>query len=169
MSIYKFKKIIEMNAYIIFGLGIILGILIAFVLIYLIMPRLMLMEDESQYGMEESETMIQKKVKELGWSVPAKHDLKETLAKHDISIRHAKVFEICKPDYAARILKRSQERIVSAMMPCRIAIYEKEDGKTYISRMNSRLMAKPMKGVIPSVMKLAAIESEQILQSVIKK
>lgn len=30
---------------------------------------------------------------------------------------------------------------ISAMMPCRVAVYEKADGKTYISRINPGLFA----------------------------
>lgn len=52
-------------------------------------------------------------------------------------------------------------------MPCRVAIYEKSDGVTYIARMNSQLMARPFGGVINSVMRKAAVETEQIIAQVI--
>jgi len=49
-------------------------------------------------------------------------------------------------------------------MPCCIAVYEKTDGKTYVSWMNTGLMGKMMKGVVPGVMKVASEESEQIVK-----
>ena len=72
-------------------------------------------------------------------------------------------------DHAEKILKEGDERIVSSLMPCRVAIYEKPDGKVYISRMNSGLMAKTMGGIIAEVMSTASKENEEILNAIIKK
>ncbi len=54
-------------------------------------------------------------------------------------------------------------------MPCRVAIYEKADGKVYISRMNSGLMASTMGGIIHEVMDEAASQNEEILEAVLSE
>lgn len=41
---------------------------------------------------------------------------------------------------------------VSVMMPCSIAVYQKNDGKTYVSTMNNGLMGKMFGGVVAEVM-----------------
>ena len=41
---------------------------------------------------------------------------------------------------------------LSVMMPCSIAVYEKADGKTYVSTMNSGLMGKMFGGTAAAVM-----------------
>lgn len=53
-------------------------------------------------------------------------------------------------------------------MPCRIAIYEKSNGKTYITRMDSQLMAQPFGGVINDVMQKASAEIEAVVAQVIR-
>jgi len=91
------------------------------------------------------------------------------MVKYGIDVRSVKVFDLCKPEHSGRILKSDDERIVSSLMPCRVAIYEKNDGKVYFSRLNSGLMAMPMEGIIPEVMADAAFENEKILESILKK
>jgi len=39
-------------------------------------------------------------------------------------------------------------RLVSAMMPCTISVYEKDDGNIYVAHMNAGLMGKVFGGVI---------------------
>ena len=66
--------------------------------------------------------------------------------------------------HAGAILAESDERIVAALMPCRVSFYEKADGKVYISRMNSGLMAKTFGGLIAEVMAVASADVEVMLQ-----
>ena len=140
------------------------GIIVAFFVMYKMAPDLMLMEDESKYNFKESVAKFEESVKTHGWKIPATHDLKKTMKKFEYDVKSVKVFELCHPDHAMRILEADDERIVSAMMPCRVAIYEKQDGKTYVSRMNSGLMAKTMGSLINEVMDDASSENEEILE-----
>ncbi len=55
------------------------------------------------------------------------------------------------------------------MMPCRVSIYTKSDGKTYIGRMNSGLVAKTFGGgIISEIMQKAAGDTEIMLGKLIK-
>ncbi len=63
-------------------------------------------------------------------------------------------------------MKTDDERIVSNMVPCRVAFYEKEDGKVYFSRMNSGLLSKPMGTVTRTRMKIAFEETEEFLNEI---
>ncbi|MEN8115522.1 MAG: DUF302 domain-containing protein [Bacteroidota bacterium] len=150
-------------------IGFVLGVVIAFGVIYKAAPGMMLLENESQYAsFEETVTKFEQSVKDHEWKIPATHDLQKTMAKYGKDVKKVKVFELCHPDHAGKILLESEERIVSSLMPCRVAIYEKHDGKVYISRMNSGMMASTMEGVIPEVMDEAAKQNEEILEAVIK-
>lgn len=151
------------------GIGaFILGILFTGILIYQIVPGMMIIESESKYAsFDETVARFEESVKEHGWKLPTTHDLQKTMDKYGHDVKSVKVFELCHPDHAAKILSKSQERIVSSLMPCRVSIYEKHDGKVYISRMNSGMMAKPMTGVIPEVMEQAAAENEEILKAIL--
>lgn len=159
-----------MKQAIIFGIiGLIVGAGLMMLIMYLMAPKMMLLEDESKYDFDKTVEVLTQSIEDHDWKLPAVHDLKETMHKYGKDVRNVKVFELCHPDHAEQILKESEERIVSSMMPCRIAIYEKEDGKVYISRMNSSLMASTMGGVIKKTMSVAAAENEVILEAIIKK
>ena len=125
-------------------LGVIAGLLLGGLIIYLSLPKLMFRESESTMGFDATVTRVQQAIDAKGWKTPAVHDLQATMKKFNHEVAGVKVFEICHPDHSYQILKESDERIVSNMMPCRIAVYEKADGSVWISRMNSGVIAKPM-------------------------
>jgi uncharacterized protein (DUF302 family) len=60
--------------------------------------------------------------------------------------------KICQPDYAEKVLKDDAARFLAVMMPCSIAVYEKKDGKTYVSSMNAALMGHLFGGTVAEVM-----------------
>lgn len=149
-------------------LGLVIGIALTFVVMYKAAPGMMLIEDESKFTtFEETVSTFEQSVLDHNWKIPTIHDLQKTMAKFGRDVKKVKVFELCHPDHAGRILEKSDERVVSSLMPCRVAIYEKADGKVYISRMNSGLMASTMKGIIPEVMKEAAVQNEEILEAIL--
>jgi uncharacterized protein (DUF302 family) len=76
-----------------------------------------------------------------GWKVLTTHDLQETMKKNGKEVLPVKVMEICNPGLAYQILSKDEVRDVSPMLPCRISVYEKADGKTYVSRMNAPAFA----------------------------
>jgi uncharacterized protein (DUF302 family) len=146
--------------------GLLLGGLITAITLYMASPSLMLLENRSRYNFEESVTRLQEAVEKGGWKIPAVHDLQATLLKFGKEkVNSVKVFEICNPDLAEKILKTNDERIVSALMPCRVAVYEKDNGEVYFSRMNSGLLSKPMGKVTRKQMSRAFAETEEFLNA----
>jgi len=150
------------------GVGFLAGIIIMGIIMFLSAPGIMMLEDEAKYGFDETYEKLMKSVKDHKWKAPKIHDLQKTMKKYGHDVRPVKVIELCHPDHAAKILKESGERIVSSLMPCRVAIYEKSDGKVYVSRMNSGLMASTFGGIIADVMDTAAKENEVILEAILK-
>lgn len=148
-----------------FIIGLIIGGLLTGYFLFRLSPGIILKENQSKYGFEESIEKLELAIEESGWKMPAKHDLQATLLKHGKSkVNNVIVLEICNPDLAEKILLTDDERIVSNMMPCRIAVYEKNDGKVYFSRMNAELLSKPMGKVTRVEMKRAARDTEKILE-----
>ena len=129
---------------------------------------------QNQFIIEEASlydfnTTVEKLVAEAqlrGWNVPFVHDMQQSLAKSGKSINPVKVLEICKPEYSGKMLELNDERIISVMMPCRISIYEKEDGKTYIALVNAGVMASGMQDNIAAVLKSSTAESIEIVKTV---
>lgn len=100
------------------------------------------------------------------WNVPAVHDLQKSLAKSGKMVKPVKVVEICKPEYSGQMLGLNHERIMSVMMPCRISVYEKDDGKTYVALINSGEIISGVQDNIAKVMKAASDETFEIVKSV---
>ena len=100
------------------------------------------------------------------WQNPAVHDLQQSLAKSGKAVNPVKVIEICKPDFSGQMLELNHERIMSVMMPCRISVYLKEDGKTYLALLNGGEMAAGQPGKIAEVMKAASDETFEIIKVV---
>ncbi len=148
--------------------GIVAGILLTSLLAYKAAPGMMLKEAESKYNFEQSVQIFEQTAKDMGWKIPTVHDMKETMHVNGYKVASMKVFELCHPDHAYEILKLDQERIVSSMMPCRVSIYEKSDGKTYVSWMNTAMMGNMMGGTIAEVMGIASADSEKMIQSISK-
>jgi len=124
-------------------------------------------EKESLFGFNETVELLITAATDRDWMNPANHDLQQSLAKAGKSVRPVKVVEICKPAYSGVMLEKSDERIVSVMMPCRISVYEKADGKIYVATLNGRMFASAMPENIRGTMVEAADEIEEIVKTVV--
>jgi uncharacterized protein (DUF302 family) len=123
-------------------------------------------EKESLFGFNETVEILTTAATDREWGNPATHDLQATLAKSGKSVRPVKVIEICKPAYSGEMLAKSDERVVSVMMPCRVSVYEKADGKIYVATLNVKSFVSEMPDIIQSAMMAAANEIEEIVRSV---
>lgn len=132
--------------------GSVFGIAVGLVSMALVMPKLMVKEQVSPMGYEETISHIQNNVTNDGWKVSALMRLDKTLAKEGKEVLPVASFKICQPDHAEQILLDDNARFLSVMMPCSIAVYEKADGNTYISSMNSALMGRMFGGTAQKVM-----------------
>ena len=123
----------------------------------------MMLEDASRYDFATTVDKITASAAEAGWKNPATHDLQNTIKNFGKNILPVKIIEICHPKHSSRLLELDNERIVSTFMPCRISVYEKSDGKVYISRLNAASLAKGFGGLIEEVMTDSAVEMEEMI------
>jgi len=127
------------------------------------------LENESKYNFAETVEKLTAEIEKKAWKVSAVHDLQETLKKNGSEVLPIKVFALCHPKHSSKILSKDDERIVSSLMPCRVSVYEKSNGKSYISRMNTGVLAKSIGGIIEEVMTDSSNGVEEILSSLIVK
>ena len=128
----------------------------------------MILEHQSRYNFDETVSRLKDNVNEAGWSVVGEFDYREILGARGYDIRNIKILAICSGKYSAEILSLDDERMVSPLMPCRVAVYEKSDGNTYIARLNSGEVAQPFGGVIAETMMAVALDTEAIVQDLIQ-
>ena len=127
----------------------------------------MFLENESKYNFAQTVEKLTAEIEKKAWKVSAVHDLQETLKKNGTEVLPVKVFALCNPIHSSKILLEDDERIVSSLMPCRVSVYEKSNGKTYISRMNTGVLAKSIGGIAEEVMIASSEDVEAILSSLI--
>jgi uncharacterized protein (DUF302 family) len=126
----------------------------------------LVIEHQSKFGFEKTVELLSSEAEDRQWKVPFIHDLQASLAKSGKSVRPVKVIEICKPEYSGKMLELNDERIISVMMPCRISVYEKENGHTYISLINAGELAAGLPENIAGVMKSVSDETVEIVKTV---
>lgn len=126
----------------------------------------LVIEQRSKFDFGKTVDLLVAEAGRREWNIPAVHDLQQSLAKSGKTVRPVKVIEICKPKYSGQMLELNDERIISVMMPCRISVYEKEDGKTYVGLINAGDLANGLQATIARVMKEASDETFEIVKSV---
>jgi uncharacterized protein (DUF302 family) len=131
------------------------------------MENRIVIEQKSRFGFEKTVETLIAEAEKREWKVPFVHDLQQSLAKSGKAVKPVKVVEICKPQYSGQMLELNDERIISVMMPCRISVYEKDDGLTYVSLINAGEMASGLPANIARVMKEASDETFEISKTVI--
>jgi uncharacterized protein (DUF302 family) len=153
-----------------FIFGVIIGIALTGFAVWSLMPKLMLTTHESKFNVDQTVAEIEKSSKAIGWQVPKIYFLQKSLQKAGYKeMSQMKILSICKPVYAYDILKNDSDKMVSAIMPCRLSVYEDKSGKVFVSGMNMGLMSKMFGGNIAKVMAGVAEEEHNILKSVIKE
>lgn len=144
-------------------LSALIGGVAALALVLLAAPKLMIRTSRSAAGFEETVKAVTEGAAARGWNVPAVHRIDESVAKAGHAIPPAAIVELCHPDLAGQILREPRNRFVSSMMPCRVGIWENEDGTVMVARMNTALMSRLFGGQIASVMARATRQSEEVV------
>lgn len=151
-----------MSRPIVFILGLIFGLLCAGALAWGFGAGVMVDEIASPVGLEETVTRIKTAAEKDGWIVKSVMDLEKSVAKHGGGeVLPVRIMNLCQAHHAGRILKEDDARHVSVMMPCRISVYTKSDGKTYISSMNAGLVGRLFGSVISEVMSGPVAEAQE--------
>ena len=151
-----------------FLVGLLAGAMVTGVTLWLSMPSLMLKVYPSRLGFEQTVAAIEQAYQKNGWRVPKVYNITKTLQSSGYTdIANINILSVCQPDDAYKILRDDANRPVTAVMPCRIGVYEAGDGRTYISVMNVGLMGKLFGGTIAAVMSDVAEKEHEILREII--
>ncbi len=126
------------------------------------LPKMMIVTQESQLGFAETVAALEKAIPQEGWVVSGITDMNESMAKHGIEFGpRIKQVKLCKPEYAQNVL--TTDRYVSTLMPCTIAVWEDDDGRVFLSRLNMSLLAKTFGGNIAQVMGHRVAQDERAI------
>lgn len=151
------------NIYLIGG-SFVTAVVLTLVVMVLVAPSLMINEYQSRYDFNETVSVFEERVADAGWGVLNVHNMQEVKANLGYEVLPVMIFDLCSGQYSYQILSRDDERIVTPLMPCRVSIYEKSDGNTYIAMLNSGLVARVFGGVINDVMQQVMLETAAIIE-----
>ena len=147
--------------------GVVVGVVLTALTGFLSAPAAMITETQSTMSHDETVETIIATAEEMGWKIPATHEIHNSVSRGGYDVENVTVIELCNVDLAGDILTGDENRIVSSMMPCRVAVYETSDGQVIVSRMNTGLMSSVFGGKVQSVMAEATNQTELILGSVL--
>ena len=148
--------------------GFIVGAIICGIVMFAVMPSLMIVTEQSALGFDETVTTLQRNIEDNGWVISRLADMNKSMAKHGVEFGpRVTLVKLCKAEYAKSVL--TTDRYVSTMMPCTVSVWEGDDGKVYLSKMNMSLMAKMFGGNVAKVMGGDVTRDERkMLQGIIK-
>lgn len=141
------------------------GIVFTGLLAWQMMPSLMFNEQVSPFEMEETIARIQENVQNAGngWALSGLRNPARAVQYAGGNVLPVMMVEACSPKYSKPILKEDKVRFLSILMPCKISVYRKSDGKTYIGSMNAGLMGKMFGPTVSEVMTHVAADQVKFL------
>lgn len=152
-----------------FVFGLLAGVAATAVAMFKLMPKLMLEVHQSQLGFEETVSAIETAAKSRGWKVPKIYDIQKTLQESGhADMSRVKILSICQPHHAYNVLLDDNDKFVTAIMPCRVAVYEDKQGIIKIAEMNMGLMSQFFGPKIKEIIgNHVAVEEKAMLQGIV--
>lgn len=149
-------------------IGAIFGAVLALSVAFLLMPGMMIKEYQSPYTIEETVERVKAAAVNEGWTVSGISDLSASVKKHGgYDLPATRLINLCQAGHAHRILDDDANKKISVFMPCTISVYQKNDGKVYLSTMNAGLLGKMFGGTVAEVMgKTVAAQQQKFISFV---
>jgi len=145
--------------------GIVAGIVFTGALAWNMMAGLMFHEQASPFGMEETVARIQHNIQDTGkgWALSGLRNPAKAVQNDGGNVLPVMMIEACSTKYSGPILKEDAVRYLSILMPCKISVYKKNDGKVYIGNMNAGLMGKMFGPLVGDIMGQVAEDQKKFL------
>ncbi|MFH2135857.1 MAG: DUF302 domain-containing protein [Pseudomonadota bacterium] len=146
--------------------GFLVGAVVAALLIYNLAAGMMFREVPSQFGMEETVARIQQNVLHAGngWALSGLRNAAKPIEASGGNVLPVMMIEACSTNYSAPILKDDSLRFLSNLMPCKISVYKKNDGKVYIGLMNAQLIGDLFGSKVGDIMAKVAADQAKFIQ-----
>jgi uncharacterized protein (DUF302 family) len=145
--------------------GLLAGIIFTGIVINLSAGRMMIKEMKSPYDFEKTvETIVNRINSAPEWHVVAVIDQnKEVQAHGGKAIGKYNIIQYCSGKSSSEMLSSDDRKMIGAMLPKNLAVYEKTDGQVYIATSNGAVMGKLFGGETESIIERVSLEVEGIL------
>ncbi len=146
--------------------GLVAGVAITLLLAWNMASSMMFREVPSPFGLEETVARIQQNVQNAGngWALSGLRNPAKAVQNDGGNVLPVLMIEACSTQYSKPILQDDSVRYLSILMPCKISVYKKNDGKVYIGMMNAGLMGKMFGPMVGEVMGHVAEDQKKFIQ-----
>lgn len=146
--------------------GFFAGMLATALLAWNMAGGMMFQERVSPFGMEETVARIQHNIQATGngWALSGLRNPAKAVETDGGNTLPVMMIEACSTKYSGPILKEDSVRFLSILMPCKISVYKKNDGKVYIGNMNAGLMGGMFGSLVGGVMQQVAADQARFLE-----
>jgi len=121
----------------------------------------------SRLGFDESVAAVADNAGKRGWAKPEVHDVQAAMKKAGATdTKRMKTVSTCPPNANERLAKASGGKLPP--LPCRYTVFEGQDSKVYVVRMNTPILAKTLQGDAAKVMLDIAAEEDAVLKGIVE-
>jgi uncharacterized protein (DUF302 family) len=145
--------------------GVLAGAGVAAFALWQLAGGLMFEERVSPFTVEETVARIQHNVEAAGngWSLSGLRNPIKPLQAEGGNALPVLLIEACSTQYSGPILKEDKVRYLSLLMPCKIGVYKKNDGKVYIGTMNAGLIGSLFGPLVGGIMEKVVADQQSFL------
>jgi uncharacterized protein (DUF302 family) len=105
-----------------------------------------------------------------GWNLISELDIGGRLAKKGVEVPGGLVIlQLTSGKNAVPLLAKDDTRYISALMPCSLSVYGKEDGSVTISRMNFEMLAPALEPEVAEVMQRSLTKLNRSVDAAVAK
>lgn len=122
-------------------------------------------EQVSPFSVEETTARIQQNIQAAGngWSISGLRNPAKPVEADGGNVLPVLLIEACSTKYSGPILQEDSVRFLSLLMPCKIAVYKKNDGKVYIGILNAGMIGKLFGSMVGDIMEKVVADQKKFL------
>ena len=145
--------------------GFLAGLVVVIALVYNFFGSLMFKETPSPFGLEETVARVQQNIQHVGngWALVGLRDPAKAVQADGGNTLPVMLIEACSTKYSGPILKNDDVRFLSLLIPCKVAVYKKNDGKVYIGTMNAGLVGRLFGSQVGEIMSHVSADQAKFL------
>lgn len=145
--------------------GVLAGVGLTVALAWNLIGGMMFSETVSPFTVEETTARIQHNIQAAGngWSISGLRNPGKPVEAEGGNVLPVLLIEACSTVYSGPILKMDNVRFLSLLMPCKISIYKKNDGKVYIGILNAGLIGRLFGSQVGDIMDKVVVDQKKFL------
>ncbi len=157
---------IKLTAIVFAIFGALIGIIFSGIALNISAGKMLIKEMKSPYDFEKTvETVVNRINATPGWHVVTVIDQnKEVQAHGGQAIGKYNIIQYCNGKYSAEMLAGDHRKIIGAILPKTLAVYEKSDGQVYVATLNGTILGKFFGGDIEGITEKVSLEVEDMLR-----